>query len=81
MSDVPKTDAACRAMKGHADTWVPRYVCEELERAAATEKALADQLARALRKLLRLHDTGEWIGKAPDEASRKALKNWKEARK
>jgi len=32
MSDVPRTDAAKRWMSGFADEWVPRYVCEQIER-------------------------------------------------
>jgi hypothetical protein len=32
MSDTPVTDKNKRQIDGFADEWVPRYVCEELER-------------------------------------------------
>jgi hypothetical protein len=41
--DTPRTDKAKRPMIGHADEWVPRYICEELERElSAAREALAD---------------------------------------
>lgn len=46
-----------------------------------SEKALADELAKALRRLLRLHDSGDWVGKYPADAARAAIRKWKEARK
>ena len=53
----------------------------ELEERLATERALADKLARALDRMLHLHDNGTWIGRRPDERAREMLKKWKEARK
>lgn len=46
-----------------------------------TERALGDKLARALDRMLHLHDNGTWTGKRPDERAREMLKKWKEVRK
>ena len=45
VSATPQTDASKRKIAGMADEWVPRYVCEELERdlAAANEQLAAGQ--------------------------------------
>lgn len=53
----------------------------KLRRELTAERALADKLARALDRMLHLHDNGTWSGKRPDERARDVIKKWKEARK
>ena len=48
MSDTPITDAAKRYIDGFADEWVPRYVCEELERERDGWREAANGLASAI---------------------------------
>lgn len=52
----------------------------ELEEQLVAERALADKLARALTRMLRLHNMGTWQGRRPDESAREILKKWKEVR-